>query len=150
MEKLIVQPVKTLSTFCGTEGFIAVLTTGQYHSQTNPFTTFSFYLRFLLILSSHLQLGIPSGVFPLLYVFLFFPTQETPLISFIENCTKSHNCISCWWNHQRSVHSRSMLLTKPHGEAYPCSCVAHCCNLACQYIQNIWADKVLECCRPSI
>jgi len=157
VEKPTVQLVKKFSTFCGTRGFITVFTTGQHHSQTNPFTTFQFYLfniHFNIILppttrSSKMCL---SFTFPHqnLYVFLFSPIQETPLILFIQNCTKHHNCISFWWHHQSSVHSRSTVLTQPHGEMYPCSCVTHCCNLACQYIQHIWADKVLEHCSPSI
>jgi hypothetical protein len=48
-------------------------------SQINPIHTIPSYLRSILILSTHLRLGLPSGLFPsgfltnILYAFLFFP-----------------------------------------------------------------------------
>jgi hypothetical protein len=52
-------------------------------SRTEPIHTSPFYLRSILILSTHLHLGLPSGLFPngfptnILYAFLFSPIRTT-------------------------------------------------------------------------
>jgi hypothetical protein len=55
-------------------------------SQINPIQTIRTYLRSILILSTHLRLGLPSGLFPsafpsnILYAFLFAPIRAIIII----------------------------------------------------------------------
>jgi hypothetical protein len=52
-------------------------------SQINPVHTIPSYLRSILIFSTHLRLGLPSGLLPfgfptnILYAFLFYPMRAT-------------------------------------------------------------------------
>jgi hypothetical protein len=52
-------------------------------SQIDPVHTIPSYLRISLILSTHLHLGLPGGLFPsgfptnILYAFLFYPIRAT-------------------------------------------------------------------------
>jgi hypothetical protein len=76
-----VQLLKTFSAFYGTRKFIAVFTRALYWSLS--------YLRYILILSIHLRLGLPRGLFPsglptnILHAFLFSPfVPHTLPISF--------------------------------------------------------------------
>jgi hypothetical protein len=85
LEKLpIVQPLKNFPAFYGTRKFITAFTRALHWSlslarsiQSIPSHPIS--LRSILILSTHLRLGLPSGIFPsgfptnLLYAFLFSP-----------------------------------------------------------------------------
>jgi hypothetical protein len=89
LEKLTAtQLVKNLPAFHGTRNFITVFTGSGYWSlsrtrciQPTPFNPIS--LRSMLILSSHLRLGLPSGFFPsglpikILYAFLIPPIRAT-------------------------------------------------------------------------
>jgi hypothetical protein len=85
---LIVQLLKKLPTFYGTRKFITVLTRTLHWSiswarsiQSHPYHPRP--LRSILILSTHLCLRLPSGLFPsgfptnILYAFLFSPTRST-------------------------------------------------------------------------
>jgi hypothetical protein len=87
-ELSIVQPLKNLPAFYGTRSFNSVFTRALHWSlslaisiQSTPSHHIS--LRFILMLSTHLHLGLPSGLFPsglptyILYVFLFSPIRAT-------------------------------------------------------------------------
>ena len=88
LEKLIgLQPVKKFPTFHGTRRFITALTSVRHLSLSWVSPIQSIYphttsWRSILILSTHLRLGLPSGLFP-----SGFPTKTlyTPLFSTI--CT---------------------------------------------------------------
>jgi hypothetical protein len=87
-EPPIVQPLKNLPAFYGTRMFNTVFTTSLHWSlswaiwiQSTPSHPIS--LRSILILSTYLRLGLPSGLFPsglpinILYAFLFSPIRAT-------------------------------------------------------------------------
>jgi len=92
VEKIIVTHlVKKFPAFYGTRKFITVFTTARQWSlsrarwiQSTLFHTIS--LRSILMLSSHLRIGLPSGLFlqcfqPKYFVFLIFPMRAfCPLI----------------------------------------------------------------------
>jgi hypothetical protein len=82
----IVQPFKNFPAFYGTRMFITVFTRALHWSlsrarviQYTPSHPISLSLRYILILSTHLHLGLPSGLFPsgfptnIPYAFLFSP-----------------------------------------------------------------------------
>jgi hypothetical protein len=89
LEKLpIVQPLRNFSAFYGTRRFIAVFTRALHWSlfwarsiQSIPSHPIS--LRYILILSTHLRLGLPSGLFlcgiptNILYAFLLYHIRAT-------------------------------------------------------------------------
>jgi hypothetical protein len=89
LEKLPVgQLLKNFPAFYGTQRFISVVTRALHWSlswstwiQSIPLNPIS--LRFILILLSHLHLGLPNGLFPshfptkTLYAFLFSPMCAT-------------------------------------------------------------------------
>jgi hypothetical protein len=91
LEKLpIVQPLKNFPVFYGTRRFITVFTRSFHWSlswsrwiQSIPSHPIS--LRSILILSTHLRLGLPSSLLPydfptnILYAFLFSPIRATCL-----------------------------------------------------------------------
>jgi hypothetical protein len=85
-EKLqIVQPLKNFPAFYGTRRFIAVFTRAPHWvpilSQMDPFHTIPFYLSLsVLILSTHLRLGLPSDVLPSGFPtdILFFSVAQQP------------------------------------------------------------------------
>jgi hypothetical protein len=79
--------------FYGTRRFITVFTRALHWflilRQINPIHTTPSYLRSILILSTHLHLGLPSGLLPsdfstnILYALLFFLIHATCLAHFI-------------------------------------------------------------------
>jgi hypothetical protein len=84
----IVQPLKNFPAFYGTQKFITVFTRALHWSlswvtsiQSIPFHPIS--LRSILILSTHIHLGLPSSLFPsdfptnILHVFLLSPVRAT-------------------------------------------------------------------------
>jgi hypothetical protein len=89
LEKLpTVKPLKKFSAFYGTRRFITVFTRALHWSlswaRSIQFTPSHYiYLRSILILSTHLRLGLPSGLLPsgfptnILYAFLFSPIRAT-------------------------------------------------------------------------
>jgi hypothetical protein len=89
LEKLIgLQLVKKFSAFYGTRWFITALTTVRHLSLSRASPIQSIYThntswRFILILSAHLRLGLPSGLFPsgfptkTLYATLSSPIRAT-------------------------------------------------------------------------
>lgn len=89
LEKLIVAwLIKKFPTFYATWWFTTIsqdLTTGPYlqPNESSPQPPILFLLRSILILSSHLNLCLPSGLFPsgtptgTLHTFLFIPTWPT-------------------------------------------------------------------------
>jgi hypothetical protein len=84
LEKLpIVQPLKNFPTFYGTQRFITVFTRALYWSLSwarsiKFIPLHSISLRFILILSTHVRLGLPSSLFP-----SGFPTNILKLIFLI-------------------------------------------------------------------
>jgi hypothetical protein len=87
-EAPIVQPLKNFPAFYGTRRFNTVFTTALHWSlswaismQSTPSHPIS--LRSIVILSTHLRLGLPSGFFPpgfptnIPYAFLFSPNRAT-------------------------------------------------------------------------
>jgi hypothetical protein len=77
-----VQPLKNFPTFYGTRRFNTVFTRALHWSLSRAISIQStpsrpIYLRFILILSTHLRLCVPSGLFPsgfptnILYAFRF-------------------------------------------------------------------------------
>jgi hypothetical protein len=84
LEKLpIVQLLKNFRAFYGTWRFITMFTRALL-SQIDPVHTIPSYLsKIILMLSTHLHLGLPSGLFPsyfptnILYAFLFSPIRAT-------------------------------------------------------------------------
>jgi hypothetical protein len=91
-KSLAVQVFKNFLMFYGTRNFITVFTRALHESlfwvrwiQTTP--THPISLRSILILSTQLRLGLPSGLFPsgfptnILYAFLFAPSVLRALSS---------------------------------------------------------------------
>jgi hypothetical protein len=85
-EPPILQLLKNFPAFFGTRRFITVFTRSQHWSlswsiQSIPAHPIS--LRSILILSTHLRLGLPSSLFPsgfptnILYAFLVYPIRAT-------------------------------------------------------------------------
>jgi hypothetical protein len=77
-----VHPLKNFPTFYGIRGFITVFTRALYWSLSwarsiQSITVHPISLRYILIISTHLRIGLPSGFFPfgfptnVLYAFLF-------------------------------------------------------------------------------
>jgi hypothetical protein len=70
LEKLpIVQPLKNFPAFYGTRRFITAFTRALHWSLSwarliQPILSHPIALRFILILSTHLRLGLPSDLFP--------------------------------------------------------------------------------------
>jgi hypothetical protein len=71
----LAQVLKNFSTFYGTTRCLQEPATGPCPQQVIPVHTFPFYLSYTLIISSHLRVGLPSGLFPYdfttLYAILF-------------------------------------------------------------------------------
>jgi hypothetical protein len=88
-EKLpIVQPLKNFPAIYGTRKFISVITRALHWSLSwaksiQSIPSHPFYLKSILILSTHIRLGLPSGPFPsnfptnILYAFLVSPIRAT-------------------------------------------------------------------------
>jgi hypothetical protein len=76
----VVQLFRNFPIFHGTRRFITVV---PIPSQIDPVHSIPSYLRSFLILSTHLCLDLPSGLFPsgfptnILYTFLFSPIRAT-------------------------------------------------------------------------
>jgi hypothetical protein len=97
LEKLpIVQPLKKFSAFYGTRRFITMSTRALHWSlswartiQSTPYHPIA--LRSILILSTHLRLGLPSGLLPfgsptnILYAFPLSPIRATCSDHLIQN-----------------------------------------------------------------
>jgi hypothetical protein len=89
LEKLpIEQPLKNFPEFCRTPRFITVFTRAldwslSWARSIQSIPSHPVYLRSILILSTHLRLRLPSGLFPprfltnILYAFLFSPIRAT-------------------------------------------------------------------------
>jgi hypothetical protein len=69
--------------------------------QINAVHTTPSYLRYILILSSHLRLGLPSGIFTscfptkILYPFLFSPMRELYSVFVVQACQTSQYVMPC-------------------------------------------------------
>jgi hypothetical protein len=88
-ELSIVQPLKNSPAFYGTRRF----NTCSQEPSTGPYLErYQSYLRSILILSTNLRLGLPSGLFPsgfptnILYAFLFSPfvLHALPISSWLD------------------------------------------------------------------
>jgi len=92
LEKLTgLQVVKKFPAFHGTRKFITALTSIRHLSLSWPSPIQSTYphptsWRSILILSTHLRLGLPSGLFP-----YGFPTKMIMIVKFTN--VKFHKCI---------------------------------------------------------
>jgi hypothetical protein len=81
------QLLKNFPTFYGTQRFITVFTWVLHQSLLNQITASC--LRSILILSSHLRIGLPDVIFPpgfhtkILYAFFFAPIRATRLLDMI-------------------------------------------------------------------
>jgi hypothetical protein len=79
----VVQLLKNFQTFYGTRRFITVFTSALHWSPSWARSIQSISLRSTLIFSTHLRLGLPSGLLPsgfhtnILYAFLFSPIRAT-------------------------------------------------------------------------
>jgi len=91
------QLVKKFPAFCGTPRFITALTSVRHLSLSWASPNQSIYphpnsWRSVLILSTHLRLGLPSGLFP-----SGFPTKTlyTPLSLPIHATCPAHHIVDC-------------------------------------------------------
>ena len=108
------QPVKKFPAFYGTRRFITAFTRARYcpypePARSSPCPSTSRFLKYILILSSHLCLGLPSGLFPSL-----FPTKSlyAPLISPIRGTCPAPLCT------RASVQVPDVLLVSQHDSFY--------------------------------